>query len=189
MTEPSQRQDRAKEPVSAALAGPYGHPFHPMLVTVPIGAWLSSLVFDVGSHFVHEPQPLAVGARWLIAVGVLSALAAATVGFLDFFAIPSGTPAHRVAVTHMVLNLAITVAFAGNFLWRLGDSSATTIGPLLLSLLSVAALGVSGALGGKLAYHYGVRVAAESVQADGFRTPSHPGRPQSRSGSFSRKGE
>lgn len=28
----------AKRPVSALVAGPYGHPFHPILVTVPIGA-------------------------------------------------------------------------------------------------------------------------------------------------------
>ena len=37
---------RAKQP-RTALAGPYGHPFHPMLVTLPIGAWVSSLVFDI----------------------------------------------------------------------------------------------------------------------------------------------
>ena len=30
----------AKQPVSGVLAGPYGHPFHPILVTVPIGAWV-----------------------------------------------------------------------------------------------------------------------------------------------------
>ena len=41
----------AKQPVSAALTGPYGHPFHPMLVTVPIGAWISSLVFDIAAQF------------------------------------------------------------------------------------------------------------------------------------------
>ena len=29
---------QAKQPVTV-LAGPYGHPFHPILVTVPIGAW------------------------------------------------------------------------------------------------------------------------------------------------------
>jgi uncharacterized membrane protein len=187
--DPSESQYRAKEPVTAALAGPYGHPFHPMLVTVPIGAWVSSLVFDVAAHFVHQPQPLAIGARWLIAIGVLSAVAAATVGFLDFFALSSGTRARRVAVTHMVLNLVITVAFAGNFLWRVNESSPTAVGPLVLSLVSLAGLGVSGTLGGKLAYHYGVRVAAETVQADGFRTTAHPSRPQSRIGSSSREGE
>src|SRR3954468_19377831 len=181
----------AKEPVSAALAGPYGHPFHPILVTVPIGAWVCSLVFDIAARLVGQPQPLETGARWLIAIGVLGALAAAAVGFLDFFTIAAGTAAHRVAVTHMLLNLAITAAFAGDFVWRLRQTSPTALGPLALSLVSLAALGVSGALGGKLAYRYGVRVAAESVQATGFRTQTQPtpGRPQPRADSFSGEGE
>jgi uncharacterized membrane protein len=165
----------AKEPVSALLAGPYGHPFHPILVTVPIGAWVSSLVLDIGSHVVDDPAPLAVGARWLIAIGVLGALAAAMVGFLDFFTIPSGTPAYRLALVHMGLNLAITLAFALGFLWRLGDTSATPAGPLVLSAVCLAALGLSGAIGGKLAYHYGIRVAAETDQASGFRTTTTEG--------------
>lgn len=180
-------QNQAKEPVSAALAGPYGHPFHPMLVTVPIGAWVCSLVFDVAAQVARHPEPLTVGARWLIGIGVLTALVAAAVGFLDYFAIPAGTRAHRVATTHMLLNLAITVAFAGNFLWRLQETSATAFGPVVLSAASLGGLGVSGALGGKLAYRYGVRVAAESVQVEGFDTP--PSRPQPRVGSFSREGE
>ncbi|WP_158693288.1 DUF2231 domain-containing protein [Streptomyces sp. HGB0020] len=37
------------------------------------------------------------------------------------------------------------------------------------SAAALALLGVSGYLGGKLAYRYGVRVAAESVQAEGDR--------------------
>ncbi|QHC22703.1 hypothetical protein GR130_15955 [Streptomyces sp. GS7] len=39
-------QRQAKRPVSAPLTGPYGHPFRPILVTVPIGAWVASPVFD-----------------------------------------------------------------------------------------------------------------------------------------------
>ncbi len=71
---------QAKRPVSAALAGPYGHPFHPILVTVPIGAWVAGSVFDIASHVVEDPAFLARGAVWLIALGVLSALAAAAIG-------------------------------------------------------------------------------------------------------------
>ena len=40
----------------------------------------------------------------------------------------------------------------------------------MLSIIGLAVIGVSGFLGGKLAYRYGVRVADESVQAEGFRT-------------------
>src|ERR671927_776910 len=101
---------RAKQPVSAVLAGPYGHPFHPILVTVPIGAWVSGLVFDVGAQIVDDPAFLARGSVWLIAIGVLGALAAALVGFLDLLAIPSGTTAFRTGLVHMALNLTVTAA-------------------------------------------------------------------------------
>lgn len=174
------RQDlhQAKRPVSAALAGPYGHPFHPILVTVPIGAWVSSLVFDISSRIVNRPGFLAHGSAWLIAIGVLGALAAACVGFLDLFAIPSGTPAFRTGLVHMALNLAVTVAFAAGFAWRQSggypEGHGVGYGQLALSAVSLAALGVSGYLGGKLAYRYGVRVAEESVQADGYRARPRP---------------
>lgn len=162
---------KAKQPVSAALAGPYGHPFHPILVTVPIGAWVASLVFDIASHLVRDPGFLTRGSAWLIAVGVLGALAAALVGFLDLFAIPPGTRAFRVGLTHMALNLLVTTAYAGNFAWRrAAGRHVLTAGPgvLALSAVSLAVLGVSGFLGGKLAYRYGVRVADEATQAAGY---------------------
>ncbi|MBF6301987.1 DUF2231 domain-containing protein [Nocardia amamiensis] len=163
---------QAKQPVSAVLAGPYGHPFHPILVTVPIGAWVASLVFDLASHVVEDPAFLAEGAQWLIAIGVLGALAAASVGFLDLLAIPTGTPAFRTGVVHMSLNLAVTAAFIADFLWRRSSEdphSPVQAGPLALSVASVVVLAVYGYLGGKLAYHYGVRVADENTQAAGFR--------------------
>ena len=168
-----QSRVRAKAPVSAVLAGPYGHPFHPMLVTVPIGAWLSSVIFDVASHLARPASAFSTGAEWLIGIDVLGALAAASVGFLDFVMIPAGTAVHRTAVTHMVLNLTVTVTFAANFAWRLGlDQTATGVGPLAVSVLSLVGLSLSGALGGKLAYHFGVRVADEDTQVAGFASAS-----------------
>jgi uncharacterized membrane protein len=164
--------EAAKQPVSAALAGPYGHPFHPILVTVPIGAWVSSLVFDIGSHAVDHAGPLTYGAEWLIAIGVLGALAAALVGFLDLFAIPTGTRAFGTALVHMSLNLAVTGAYVGNFFWRHGtyaQGHPVGTGPIVLSVCSLAVLGVSGFLGGQLAYRFGVRVADERTQEEGFR--------------------
>jgi len=161
----------AKHPVSAVLAGPYGHPFHPILVTVPIGAWVSASVFDIGSHVVGRPGFLTQGAEWLIAIGVLGAVAAAMVGLLDLFAIPAGTRAFRTAVIHMSLNLGITGAYVGNFFWRHGTYTRghpVAGGPLALAVVSLAVLGVSGYLGGKLAYRFGVRVADEQTQAEGY---------------------
>lgn len=166
------RLRQAKQPVSAAIAGPYGHPFHPMLVTVPIGAWVASLVFDVGSLVVDDGAFLVRGSLWLIGIGVLGALAAASVGALDLLAIPRGTRAFGTGLLHMSLNLAIVVAYAVNFLLRRASASTDEVGTgvLVLSIVSLAALGVSGYLGGMLAYRFGVRVADEQTQAEGYRT-------------------
>jgi uncharacterized membrane protein len=173
--------DEAKRPVSAAFAGPYGHPFHPILVTVPIGAWVSGLVFDIASHVVDKPGFLTQGAVWLIAIGVLGALGAALVGLLDLFAIPTGTGAYRTALVHMTLNLCVTGAYIGNFFWRHGsypNGHAVAGGQLALSAVSLAVLSVSGYLGGKLAYRFGVRVADERTQAEGFTsTPAQAASP------------
>jgi uncharacterized membrane protein len=163
----------AKQPVSVLMAGPYGHPFHPILVTVPIGAWVASTVFDVASRIVTDPMFLTKGSLWLIGIGIVGALGAALVGFLDLFAIPPGTTAHRTALLHMTLNLAVTGAYVANFLWRRStydESAVVAYGPLLLSAVSLVVLGAAGYLGGKLAFRFGVRVAAETTQEEGFRS-------------------
>lgn len=172
----SDGQQQAKHPVTV-LAGTYGHPFHPILVTVPIGAWTAGLVFDIASHVTSSPGFLAQGSLWLIAVGVIGALAAACAGFLDLFAIPTATPAYRTALIHMTLNLVITCAYAGGFAWRYSGyhhPGPVAPGQLALSAVSLAALGVAGFLGGKLAFRYGVRVADEVTQASGYASPDGP---------------
>jgi uncharacterized membrane protein len=159
-----------KRPVTA-VAGPYGHPFHPILVTVPIGAWVASLVFDVIARVGDEPAVFAKGAYWLVGVGIVGALVAAVFGFLDLLAIPTGTKASKTALTHMALNLTVVVLFVVGFLLRrdeFGEDGAPT-SALVLSVVALALLGASGWLGGKLTYRYGVRVADEATQADGFR--------------------
>ncbi len=159
----------AKRPVTVA-AGPYGHPFHPIFVTVPIGAWVASLVFDIASYLVEEPQAFAVGARWLIAIGIIGALLAAVFGLLDLVAIPRGTKAFRTGLIHMGLNLTVVVLFAAGFVLRLGpfEQAPVPVVPVVVSAVALLLLLVSGWLGGKLAYTYGVRVVDEDEQADGF---------------------
>ena len=82
---------QSKKPRSP-LAGSYGHPVHPIAVTIPIGAWLCSLVFDVVSFASSEPRIWSVGAMWLILLGVLGAAAAAVLGTLDLLGAPAGPP-------------------------------------------------------------------------------------------------
>jgi len=161
--------DQAKRPVTA-LAGPYGHPLHPALVPIPIGAWIASFVFDLASRVVDQPQFLAEGSRWLIGLGVLGAVAAGCVGLLDLLAIPGGTRAFRTALVHMSINLTVTAVYAVGFLLRSGATGPVGVGPLVLSAVALAGLLVGGYLGGHLAYRYGVRVADEATQAEGYQS-------------------
>ena len=161
----------AKRPLSALLAGPYGHPYHPMLVTIPIGAWVISLGFDIASHITSRPGFLARGSEWLIAAGVVGAIVAGSVGFLDLAVIPPGTRAFRTACTHMFINVTLIVAYGVDFGLRYrsyGHGLPVNDKMIALSVACVVALAVSGFLGGKLTYRYGVRVATEVSQADGY---------------------
>jgi uncharacterized membrane protein len=165
------RLHAAKEPVSS-LAGPYGHPFHPVLVTVPIGAWVASFVFDLASRWSDEPVVFAKGAYWLLGLGLVGALGAAAFGFLDLVAIPTGTRAFRTGLLHMALNLGVVAVYTGSFLLRggrLDRPDGVPGGLIALSAAALAVLAVSGWLGGRLAYRYGVRVADEATQVEGYQ--------------------
>lgn len=164
-------QTRTAKRPRTILAGPYGHPFHPILVTIPIGTWSASLVFDILALFLEDRSAFLLGAQVLIAIGVLGGLVAAVFGLLDYSVIPAGTRAKRVAVTHMGLNLTIVVLFAIDYVVRVAAGrDDVPVGGIVLSVLGLALLGLSGYLGGELAYRFGVRVADEETQSHGFRS-------------------
>ena len=160
---------RAKRP-RTPLAGPYGHPFHPIVVTIPIGTWTASVIFDILGLFSDDPTPYALAAQILIAIGLIGAVVAAVLGLLDMSQIAPGTPARRTALIHMTANLVAVLVFAVSWLVRAADGhDEVSVLGLVLSVLGLLIVGFSGWLGGKLAYRYGVRVADETTQDEGFR--------------------
>jgi uncharacterized membrane protein len=161
----------AKRPTTL-LAGPYGHPLHPALVTIPIGAWVGSVVLDVASRFVDDPAAASRAAWWLLALGVLGALAAGTVGFFDLIGITPGTRAWRIALVHLSCTVSATTLFGLAWLLRRDQpapAEGTSNGYLALSLGALVVLAAGGYLGGELAYRYGVRVADEHDQLAGHK--------------------
>lgn len=165
-----------KAPVSMA-AGPQGQPLHPLIVTLPIGAWVISFAFDLAAHTANEELVYARASFWLIGIGIVAGVAAAATGLLDLLAIPRDTPAFRTGIVHLSLSGAALVLFALSFLLRRGDDSLEAAGaaPMALSLVALLLLAVSGWLGVRLAFRYGVRVVDEDLQAEGFvRTGGHP---------------
>lgn len=163
---------RFRPPGSGSPIKVFRHPVHPALAHLPVGAWVCSFVFDVASRVVRNPAYLVLASRWLIAIGLLGAVAAACAGFVDLAAIREETAAFRTACTHMILNVLLIFAYTANFALRYHSHPAGApvgAGILALSAGSALTLGVSGYLGGKLTYGYGASVAASA---------SHPGHDQ-----------
>jgi uncharacterized membrane protein len=162
---------RAKQPSNPA-AGPYGHPFHPILVTVPIGAWVASLVFDIVAQAKSgaDAAVFAEGAYWLVGIGIVGAVLAALFGLMDLLGIERGTRAFKTGLTHMALNVVVLVLFIVDFVIRASkDHNDPSSAGLVITIIALVLLGASGWLGGMLAYTFGVRVADETHQAEGFR--------------------
>lgn len=57
----------------------------------------------------------------------------------------------------MAINLTLVTLYVINFLWR-GNVEPASLGPVVLSVVSVLALLVSGWLRGEMIYRYGVGV-------------------------------
>jgi uncharacterized membrane protein len=138
-----------KTPASIA-----GHPIHPMLVTVPIGLWIFSLVCDLVYAFGSGSSDWRFVALYTLAGGIVGALLAALPGLIDMLSLP--WPVKRTALLHMAINLTVVALYAVN-LWLRVEGAAHSTG-LGLSIVGIVLLVVSGWLGGKMVYEEGVAV-------------------------------
>jgi nitrite reductase/ring-hydroxylating ferredoxin subunit/uncharacterized membrane protein len=139
----------APTPVRNLLSGTnLGHPLHPMLTDVPIGAWVLAAMLDaVGGPKSEKAADLLVGA------GIVAAVPTAASGINDW----SDTAGRdtRVGLVHAAANTTALSAFAASLVARtlgrrqLGKS---------LGLLGCGVLAVGGYLGGHLSYVRGVNV-------------------------------
>jgi nitrite reductase/ring-hydroxylating ferredoxin subunit/uncharacterized membrane protein len=139
-------------PIEDSLSGtPIGHPLHPVLVTVPIGAWTSSLAFDL----IGDDK----AARRLIAMGCVAAVPTAAAGASDWMSTQG--PERRVGLVHALLNYAALGAYGMSWLARRRGRRARGVG---LSLAGAGLISVSGWLGGHLSYSLGIGVDTTAFQ-------------------------
>lgn len=132
------------------------HPVHPMLVALPIGLWIFSFVCDLLYIFYSQNPIWMVTALYSMAAGVAGALAAAIPGFIDYFGLTDPL-VKRIATFHMALNLIAVLLFSLN-IWLRIRSSEFSISYVVLSFITLVAVGISGWLGGELVFVHGVGV-------------------------------
>jgi len=129
-----------------------------MLVMFPVALLATAVLFDVVDT-VGGPDFLGEVAYWNITVGLAVGLLAAAAGTFDLLAIPTGTRAKRVALTHAAANVAMILLFAAVWAVRLNADSRAAGGALIaIEIVALAILGISAWLGGELVDRLGVGV-------------------------------
>lgn len=88
-----------------------GHPLHAILVPFPIAFFTGTLIFGLLGYFKEDPVFWNT-AGYLEAAGLLSGLAAALPGLLDFLrTVPPRSSARDRAAKHGMLNLSMLILF------------------------------------------------------------------------------
>ncbi|HEY7398161.1 MAG TPA: Rieske (2Fe-2S) protein [Gaiellaceae bacterium] len=160
--EAAQALDRIAEPLQEAarravpeeslakevLSGTWlGHPLHPVLTDVVVGAWTSASILDL------RGRERARAADDLVAVGVAAALPTALTGWSDWAELRGGS--RRLGTVHALGNVAALSLQALSLVLRRRERRAAGAA---LSLAALAAGGFSAWLGGELSFGRGVGV-------------------------------
>ena len=121
-----------------------GHPLHPVLTDIPLGAWTVATVLDLkGGRNGHEDR----AADAAIGVGLAGAVGAAVTGLTDWQ--HTSSDERRLGLVHGLLNISATTLYATSLALRL--RGARTAGRMIGALGFTVALGAAY-LGGNLVY-------------------------------------
>lgn len=134
-----------------------GDPIHPMLVHYPIALWTTSVITDVIFYF-HRNSSLVLISKFLIAAGILGALAAAVPGLIDWLTIADPV-VKKTGNLHLFLNLSAVLLFGLSLYFRMKNYGAPAVGyhlkvPFVISVAGWLDMVIGASLGGKLVYKY-----------------------------------
>ena len=144
-----ERADPDGSAVNEALSGTdTGHPLHPPLTDVVIGAWTSAVALDwFGGARGRE------AADWLVALGVLSAVPTVATGLNDWATLDG--PTRRIGLVHGTTNVIATGLFGASWLAR--RSGRRVVGRLV-ALAAYGTVSAGAYLGGHLSFRRGAGV-------------------------------
>jgi nitrite reductase/ring-hydroxylating ferredoxin subunit/uncharacterized membrane protein len=142
-----------------------GHPLHPALTAIPIGAWTAALVLD-SVELMSDSRSMGKGADAAVAIGLAGAVGSAITGLTDWS--ETDGRARTIGAAHGVLNLSAAALYATSLALRGGKARRKAIG---LSMLGYAVAGAAAYLGGHLVF-------GEQIGVDHTAT-SNVGKPES----------
>ena len=123
-----------------------GHPLHPVLTDVPLGAWTAALALDA-MESISGRRELGAGADAAIAVGLVGAAGAAVTGLTDWS--ETNGRARKVGMLHGLLNVGATALYTTSLILRRKKKRNAGMG---FAMLGYAVSSASAYLGGHLVF-------------------------------------
>jgi len=123
-----------------------GHPLHPVMTDIPVGAWTAAVVLD-SMEASSGSRGMAKAADTAVAIGVAGAVGSAVTGLADWQHTTGET--RRMGMVHALLNTAALGLFLASMLARAGRSRSLG---RTLALTGYAVAGASAYLGGDMVY-------------------------------------
>ena len=160
---------RSATQLSYLVRGWPGHPLHPPLTAVTIGAYTAAVIAAV-LYFSGTGNPdMAKATGFLLHVGILSSIPVAITGLIDWFLLPKHTPAWQTGLIHSIVTGVATVLFIVSWVGReeTFDKGVIPTTTFVLILVSYAVMAFGGWLGGKLVFVFGYRVLAAEAPTAG----------------------
>jgi nitrite reductase/ring-hydroxylating ferredoxin subunit len=137
----------AGQQIKNALHGTWlGHPLHPVLTDIPVGAWTMAMVFDAMDS-INGSDEMQAAADTSVVVGLIGAAAAAVTGLTDWS--ETDGRARKVGLVHGVLNVGATALYTTSMVMRGRGSRSAGRG---FAMLGYAISMASAYLGGHLVY-------------------------------------
>lgn len=144
-----------------------GHPLHPAIVHIPVGAWIVAAVFDLVSRNAGEEAVLPHVTFYCVIAGLATALLAVPTGVADWSSIKKEKPAWKLGLVHMALNLLAAIVWAANLglRWETLDTTDPVTPAILITSVAGAVLVIAGGyIGSLMVFDHGVSVARMSKQ-------------------------
>jgi len=140
----------------SSTASVKGHPLHPIIIPLPIGLWIFSIVSDLIFKFGFGGPVWNDVAFYTLGGGIVGALIAALPGFIDLTDLQN-PKTKTIAIWHMIINLLAVALYCVNFWLRMHRAPGDNL-PIVLSVIGVGLIIISGWLGGEMVYVRGVAV-------------------------------
>src|SRR3954447_5209550 len=153
-----------------------GHPSHPPLTDVSIGAYTVGVAMLIAGALGLQMTEMAHGALLAISAGLIVAVPTALTGLVDWLKIAPGTPKRTVATVHLLTMVTATVLFAVTWLLaRPGYNHGNVLTRTwIVALIAEGVLAAGGYLGVTIVCVYGERgVGAEGTAVPDALRPAH----------------